>query len=1665
MNKLMPKQRALFDALHEDKVQDYKVFSKRDYGRLFSSLIDKYPESAHFVYELLQNAEDANATQVNIVLKQDRLIFKHNGTKHFDVTPLDSDKVGDINSITGFGFSSKVTNLDDEQEISTQKIGKFGVGFKSVFQYTDTPEIYDDIYCFKIENYIIPTLLDDDSPMRQEGETLFVFRFKEQNQAYDHIKRRLQNLRSPLLFLRNIKRIVWSIDSANEPNTEYTYEKQLVETHKYDNITLERYRIIEPQETSNIFLFSQDIKIEDKGIFPIYVGYYYDEKEKRLITDTKRNIYCFFPTKISFNTCFIAHAPFLLTDNRQDLKPDTEINEMLVSRLATLSAKTVVLLRDYGIEHNNLLINENITEIIPQYEKYYRDDESYKFEKIIQTAMNEVLQHEPLLLSRNNKYLKMKEAYTTTTAIFELLTQEQFVLLHGTEDEYEEYDEDEDEDENDYGDNYRNVRQKVDNKNIDFLKWELRMRIFDLNKGNDVDTYKEVTDYSVEDFAIDITAQFMDKQSIDWVTKFYTFLRNDAPKFWKNIPQNKATYHIFRRAPIIKTQNGKWMRPFINATIPNVFLPLTKEQTIQSNNDYNFIHTDYLKEEMAIKFFNELELKSPDEYDYITSVILNRYRHETVSSDGLIEDFCVLVQYYSKVRNDEQKLNEYIAILRKDLFLCCTDNYYRKANKVYYNLPILKKYFHNYEIYRKCVLDSHDSGVYYLDENFYRTIVSKYGSQIYYDFFNLLGVANHPRVLKSSHSGNDLGRTSSLKNCQEKIIDTNFELEGLEAAININNRITTNSISFNKKLSLYLWNEVIPLIDIQRYGKMTLKYREKYARTYNYITFDSDFLYILKNSKWLYDKVGHLLSPDEITQELLATEYNQYNGNIQIFNIRKAEQSIKEKYGVTDKEEEIFNLGDEVTNEIDDDFSKEEVMVAIREAKAKKKQALARQIVENKQDQLQTDTHTTVVTPPEQPKQSIEERLKRKLAEKKNRFVGKPHSKTDNGAELPFNSKPQENLASQNNAPFFVEISNPVNEAPQILNETARAEKNLKTKNTKAQEQAETAGEQVEYLELLNQTPRYTFKWFQILIMLMHAEQDNITKRRIQIDFSRYELVASNKILHLTKPTMPVPRWVCDAEKYSITALANGKSAKIDGLIVKTEDDGIDISIEINERMLADLKQAKKIRLIAIDNTNIIDSLDTRFLQLEKEDDFDMNANLPNNISFIYGPPGTGKTTELVRQVHDILEQEPDAKILVLTPTNKAADVVAVKMANDDVCECGLARYGATESLYLIEDIGCVTNRDTTDMSWHNIVVATAARYAYDFVQPDDTPICDYPWDYIFIDEASMIDILTITYIIYKGASAKKIIISGDPMQIRPVVQNDMPDLNIYDMVNMHGFSEAIFDYDRFEVKGLTMQHRSIPVIGKLVSNFAYDGLVDYDPNRAPMKPLKLDGLQIRNINFVGFDVAELDDIKGLNTINDSAFNLYSVIFTYNMVEYTIKQIEKHYPEKDYSIGIVCAYRAQSDAIKNMLENRPLDTMYCKVTCGTVHSFQGDECDIMFIVLNPPAICTKGAHVNNENIINVAMSRARDYIFFVMPNGQQKGFFMKNLIGKNVYPTDRTLIKCSEVERLMFHGNDNFIYENTHVTCHMPVNVYCEDNALYEVRISDNALDIKMNQM
>ena len=135
---------------------------------VWKMVVDKYSDQAHFIYELLQNADDAAAVYVRIHLFSDRLVFIHNGSLHFSISDVDTEEndpnIGHLNAITSIGATSKHGG---------NKIGKFGVGFKSVFQYTDTPHIEDDFFSFRIVDFIVPEEEDPIVSDRKSGETLF----------------------------------------------------------------------------------------------------------------------------------------------------------------------------------------------------------------------------------------------------------------------------------------------------------------------------------------------------------------------------------------------------------------------------------------------------------------------------------------------------------------------------------------------------------------------------------------------------------------------------------------------------------------------------------------------------------------------------------------------------------------------------------------------------------------------------------------------------------------------------------------------------------------------------------------------------------------------------------------------------------------------------------------------------------------------------------------------------------------------------------------------------------------------------------------------------------------------------------------------------------------------------------------------------------------------------------------------------------------------------------------------------------------------------------------------------------------------------------------------------------------------------------------------------
>lgn len=111
MNK---QDKIFFAALSKDRAESADMLEKPSMRGIKNSVVEKYSDQAHFIYELLQNADDAKATSARFVLEPTRLIFAHNGTRHFSVSdPAKEDedtqtgKLKDINAITSIANSNK----------------------------------------------------------------------------------------------------------------------------------------------------------------------------------------------------------------------------------------------------------------------------------------------------------------------------------------------------------------------------------------------------------------------------------------------------------------------------------------------------------------------------------------------------------------------------------------------------------------------------------------------------------------------------------------------------------------------------------------------------------------------------------------------------------------------------------------------------------------------------------------------------------------------------------------------------------------------------------------------------------------------------------------------------------------------------------------------------------------------------------------------------------------------------------------------------------------------------------------------------------------------------------------------------------------------------------------------------------------------------------------------------------------------------------------------------------------------------------------------------------------------------------------------------------------------------------------------------------------------
>ena len=354
---------------HEKGKKAYE--SMDDFGAwdgFYKTLSSLYPDNAHFVFELLQNAEDTKATKVRFELSDESLTFKHNGSKEFNKK--------DIESITNVGNSTKT------EELNT--IGKFGIGFKSVFAYTTSPKIYSKTISFKIEKLFIPSLIDP-KPITGGYTTIFNFPFdtedKPKAKAVGEVKSLFEELSdNVLLFLTNIHTIEWQLDNSK--------------THKITKKTKNEFVEIRntQKETSQWLVFTKKNKYNEiKKPLTLSVAFKFNKKKNEIVP-VKGDVSIFFPAKKeTSNLKFHIDAPFSSTVARDSIIDSAENDEMMEG-IVTLCRESMNKIRDQG------LLKPTFFEVLPNAE----DEIDIFYQPIFNGLVDE-------FNSRDNKLIPLKD--------------------------------------------------------------------------------------------------------------------------------------------------------------------------------------------------------------------------------------------------------------------------------------------------------------------------------------------------------------------------------------------------------------------------------------------------------------------------------------------------------------------------------------------------------------------------------------------------------------------------------------------------------------------------------------------------------------------------------------------------------------------------------------------------------------------------------------------------------------------------------------------------------------------------------------------------------------------------------------------------------------------------------------------------------------------------------------------------------------------------------------------------------------------------------------------------------------------------------------------------------------------------------------------------------
>ena len=803
----------------------------------YRKIFTPYSDKTHFIYELIQNADDNESECIELQLYKNELIVWNDGCQFSEE---------DVRSICSIGFSNK----------DLTQIGTFGMGFKAVYTYTDSPEVYsgDERFRLSINNPTRPEGIDDidakisgqlkEGGRLGENRTIFRLPFREnlrQDEEIALLKDRLCDLeKRALLFLRNLKTVRWYDENSGQRGSYSCHRCPHHKVQDASQVELKSSLNGEAQPSETFLVFRKEVQppqividellqqSEDEDerqriqksatkLQPIEIAFKF--QDGKITAMDSCMLFSYFPTERETHLKFLIQASYKTTLARDNIEKDNQWNEWLIAETANYLPEIFEELKKAG------LLETMFFSVLP-----LKAEVKNEF-KPIADASREAMKNRSLVPTQAGGYAKAENVF--------------------------------------YPHRRESLSKLIESSwlypNSNWLDPAIGLsgRVFDVMK-----------EAGVKEIGVSQVLNWLEKQDLNW---FESRCEEWMHSLYVYLNSQKSELERIKKLPLVRLENGQ----HVCASDQSVFFPPeadeAREEIKPFLSDLPILRSALLEGEECNDieaFLKSIGVRVLRRVDMILEGICPQYRE---SGKPSTEENLLHVRYIFKVWNDvsesersrlKAKISE-IPILRayegiqREVydFVVPRDAYLPKG---YTRDGALETYFSVY-----------DESIWFVDDAY---LEDKSDAKVWFRFFKTIGSKDTPVVIEENIPRNSENHQEFNKELAKRDIvwerttrwpKTNIEdfyLQGLPEAL--------DKISKHGKVDLarVIWQLLVktvkslPSEEWQRNNFFRTRFQGIYRWFYysdQSKRFDATFYRQLKSTAWIPDEKGNLHKPSE----------------------------------------------------------------------------------------------------------------------------------------------------------------------------------------------------------------------------------------------------------------------------------------------------------------------------------------------------------------------------------------------------------------------------------------------------------------------------------------------------------------------------------------------------------------------------------------------------------------------------------------------------------------------------------------------------------------------------------------------------------------------------------------------------------------------------------